>query len=223
MGPWGGIAAGLLGGLFGPSTPEPILPPQAGWAGKFLKRLAKRTLADANSVPNSLPGEQAALAQQKGLAGEEYRDSHANMLAALGTNMPGSENSPDALAHFEENRMGGLMNMDAASLMQALLRRQQMKGQAAGFAQQAGSMGAGAPLYQQPSPDFSSLFQAIGQQLGQRGGNAKAALVGSPAQSQDASGFPHPLGGVQATSVFDKSRQIGSEEWARMFGGSSGY
>lgn len=189
------LAAPLLGGMFGQNQPQPIYPPQSEWAGKFLKRLAKRSLMESNSVPNSLPGEQAALAQQKGLAGEEYRNSHENMLAALGTNMPGSENSPDALAHFEENRMGGMMNMDAASLMQALQRRLQLRSQAGGYAGQAGQMGAGAPMYQQPGTDFSSLFQAIGQQLGRRGSGAKA-----PAPT---AGFQPPSSSVVQNSAMN--------------------
>lgn len=191
MFPFMSIAAPILGGMFGGPT-APQLSPQAEWAANFLKRLAKMSLNDSNSVPLSLPGEQAALAESKGLAGEEYRNSHQNLLAAMGTNGPDSGNGADAMKNFEENRMGGLMNMDSQALMQALQRRVGLRGQAGGFAGQAGGIGAGANQPGYGAPDFSSLFQQIGQHLGQQGGQPAAP----------ASGYQAPSSSVAQNSVF---------------------
>ena len=167
--PWASIAAPLLGGFLGGGEPEIQYAPGQEWSIRFLKKLAKSYLQDSQSVPGSLPQEQMALAQARGLAGEDYRNSHQSLLAALGTNGPLESSSGDALARFEEGRVGGLMNINQQSLMQALLQRQGWKQQAGGLAGQvAGIAGNPAGGYQGGGQDFSALFQAIGQQLGQR-------------------------------------------------------
>lgn len=163
------LAATLMGGLMGGGEPEAAYAPQQEWAMRFLKKIAKGYLQDSKSVPGSLPQEQMALAQAKGLAGEQYRDSFQNLLAMLGTNNPAADNAGDALTRFEEGRVGNLMNMDQQALFQSLLQRQGFRDRAAGVAGQVGGI-AGNPAggLQGGAMDLTGLFQAIGQQLGQR-------------------------------------------------------
>ena len=195
-------AAGGLASLFGGSGDQaPVMSPQQEWAAKFLKRYAKRLMQQSQSVPGSLPQEQAALAQQKGLAGEAYGASQSNLLALLGSNGNLSESSGDALGQFEQGRIGNLMNIDAASLMQSLQRREGFAQQAAGAAGQVASI-AGNPAGGVPGSggmDLSGLFSSLGQQIGYGQQNRPQAPANAP------SALRPPMTSVVQNSVFSGS------------------
>lgn len=168
MNPLIGIGAGLVGGLFGGGS-EAEVPGQTEWALKFLKRLSKQYLQDSQSVPLSLPQEQLALAQARGMAGEDFRGAYQGLLAMLGTNGPTADSAGDALVRFQEGAQGNLMSLNQQALMQALGQRQAWRAQAGQFAGQVGSMGLGTMQGPTPGTDFTPIFQALGQMIGQRG------------------------------------------------------
>lgn len=157
-GPWGALAGGVIGGLFGGGKPK--IP-------KELKRLYDLQLAQArqlqaysHGIPLSDPQEQAALASQRGLYGEQARAGAANAGAAYNMNQ-GMQGLPDFLQGLQMQQQGGLQQIQGNALQQSLLARQNAGLQAAQVAQGA----VGAAQYQ-TQPDLSAAFGSLAQLIG---------------------------------------------------------
>jgi hypothetical protein len=169
--------AGLLSGLFSDSTPQ--LPPELQQLYHYLMKLSKEKLAYAHSAPLSLPQEQMALAQSKGLAAQDYQNQRNRLYAGMSNSLnpngaPGS--APDLLQRFGSNEAAGLSNLDFGAMMQALQGRQNAIGEAAGI---AGGAGAAAHSYYQPNEPLSGLFSQLAsgiafQQHAQPGGGGNS-------------------------------------------------
>lgn len=173
-GPWGALAGGLIGGFLGGGKPK--IP-------KELKRLydlqlqqARQMQAYSRGIPLSDPQEQAALASQRGLYGEQARAGAANAGAAYNMNQ-GMQGLPDFLQGLQAQQQGGLQQIQSGALQQSLLARQQAGPQAAAVA--AGAVGAAQ--YQQ-QPDLSAAFGSLARLIGYN--QTLRANGGQPQQNQ---------------------------------------
>lgn len=153
-GPWGALAGGIIGGFLGG---QPQLPRELKNLYRLQYGLASQLNQQSNSIPLSMPQEQAALASQRALGAEQFGNQTANLYNAWNQNTatPGSTN--DLLQNNANTFQGFQSSVSAEHLLAALNRRQQMKLQAS---QVAGNAASGVKDYQQP-PDLSGLFGNI--------------------------------------------------------------
>src|SRR5437868_3542195 len=99
-GPWGALAGGLIGGLFGG---QQQLPPELKRLYRFQYGQADQLRRFAQSVPLSDPQEQAALASQRGLLGEQQRSNTANLTSQIKPSQQATTALPAFLATSRNN------------------------------------------------------------------------------------------------------------------------
>jgi hypothetical protein len=158
---------GLLGGLFGGGG-DAAMPPEMQRVFQFLMQSARSARQFGGSVPLSMPQEQMALAQQRGLAGQDMNSQRNRIYAAMSPTDLGNPGAMgDALKNLGSNQAAQLQGIDATHLLNALNQRYQMKYQGApqlasmagGAAGQGYSAGLGQAQFgaQQSSGLFGSL------------------------------------------------------------------
>lgn len=156
------LGGGLLQGLF---SGQPELPPELQAIFRQLMRAYRDTLAYSKGVPGSDPQEQAALAQARGLAGEDLMQQRQQLLAALTPGSAGASNAADALARFGSNAAGQLAGIDTNFLLQFLRNRQDLRyGGAQGIL--SGALGAAGGPRINYNPDFAASIGQLAQMLG---------------------------------------------------------
>ena len=153
-GPWGAVAGGVLGGFLGS---EPTLPRELKNLYRMQYGLADQMRRFSQSVPLSDPGEQAALAQERGLLGQEQNQQTGDLQSQLNLNnaLPGQIG--DFATNLSNQQTGQRMALDSQHLLNALSTRRQAILQASNI---AGNAAAGVKDYQQP-PNFSEIFGNI--------------------------------------------------------------
>lgn len=153
-------AVSTLAGLFGKG---PQLPPEVRRLYNMQFDIANQLKGFAGSVPLSDPGEQAALAQMRGMLGEQQRAERGMFMGALGQPGQPQTNLADALTGLTQQQGGQMMGLNAQALLDALQQRRQALYGAAQTAQGA----LGAATQRQGGTDFSSILQNLGQLYGQ--------------------------------------------------------
>jgi len=185
-GPWAALAGGIIGGFMG----GPKLPRELKNLYRLQYGLAGQLRDQSNSIPLSLPQEQAALASQRALGAEQFGNQTANLYNAWNQDTAGPGATADLMQNNANAFQGFQSSVSAEHLLAALNRRQQMKLQAS---QVAGNAASGVKDYQQP-PDLSGLFGNIArlhaQQQGQNQGD------GMPSFTSQA----HPLQPIAGTT-----------------------
>lgn len=151
-GPWGALGGGLLSGLFGGGGPQ--LPPELKRLYKIQAGAAQDLQHFSRSVPMSDPLEQAALASQRGLLGQQQMDQRNQLFASLSPDA--MTNTPDFLTNLTNQQYGQQANLTSQNFLNSLLARRQALMGAANVAQGA----AGSVNYQQPF-DLSPLLQQL--------------------------------------------------------------
>jgi hypothetical protein len=151
-------AGALIGGIFGGGKPK--IPKELQRLYALQLQQARQMQAYSRGIPLSDPQEQAALASQRGLYGEQARAGAANAGAAYNMNQ-GMQGLPDFLQGLQAQQQGGLQQIQSGALQQSLLARQQAGPQAAQLA--AGAVGAAQ--YQQ-QPDLSAAFGSLARLIG---------------------------------------------------------
>jgi hypothetical protein len=160
-GPTGAIIGGvgsLLGGLFGNSTPK--IPKELKRLYDMQYGLAQQQQQFSQSIPLSSPQEQAALASQRGLLGDQQRQQMGTLESQYDLVNQGTNGVGDFLSNLNNQYQGQQSAMTADALQNALLARRQAIGQAGQLAQGAGS----SVQYQQQTPlgpGFGELARLI--------------------------------------------------------------
>jgi hypothetical protein len=151
--------AGTIGGLFnkGPKPPKEI---------KNLWRLQAGIAGDlrsySHSIPLSDPQEQAALAQEHGLLGEQQMQQQQQLYGAYN---PATDrgNLSDLMRNLTGQQIAQRSSLDSQHLMDALASRRSALLQASGVGQAA--LGPASQMPGTPGVDFSSLFGNLAQSL----------------------------------------------------------
>ena len=147
------MIASTVAGFFGPN--QKLSPEQ-----KFQMDIANQFKGFAGSAPLSDPGERMALAQQRGLLGEEQRTGREQLFSQLGA-IPGQQSGlQDLLRNITQSEIGQRMQLDSQALMEALAQRRQALLQASQTAQGVGS--------RQERPGIGSALTAFAQMYGQQ-------------------------------------------------------
>lgn len=164
MGIWdglgGAIAGPLIGGIASAFTGGPKLPKELKDLYRLQRGQADQLRRFSQSIPLSNPQEQAALASQRGLFGEQARNSQAQAGAGYNMNF-GQQGLPDFLSGLSLQQQGGLQDINAQSMQQALLARQNAVGQSAQIAQ-----GAVGSVQYQPQQDLGASFGSLARLIG---------------------------------------------------------
>jgi hypothetical protein len=134
--------------------------PEMKWLFNFQKQNAMKQQAFANSVPLSDPQELAALAQQRGLLGEEQRNAQQRVFSAMPQGA-GDSNVGDLMANLSNEQVGQRAALTAQMLQQALESRRNALLQSSQIAQGAYAPAA-APRPQQP--DVGGAIARFAQQ-----------------------------------------------------------
>jgi len=186
-GPWGAVAGGVLGGFLGS---EPTLPRELKNLYRMQYGLADQMRRFSQSVPLSDPGEQAALAQERGLLGQEQNQQTGDLQSQLNLNnaLPGQIG--DFATNLSNQQTGQRMALDSQHLLNALSTRRQAILQASNI---AGNAAAGVKDYQQP-PNFSEIFKNIAQ-LATQNKTLGQANQGDPTNGQAQRDFHMPFAG----------------------------
>lgn len=153
-GPWGALAGGILGGLFGSG---PSISPEQRRLFNFQMRSAKDLRSYAQGIPGSDPQELQLLAQQRGLLGQQQRATMEGLFANMGG--MGSPAPMDLLQNLatqfqgqQSAAAGGLFNQFFQNRRNALLQAAQIA---------AGAMPSAQP--NQQGMDFGPVLGQIGQ------------------------------------------------------------
>lgn len=185
MFPWVQLGAAVLGGLFAPK-------PKYDENQKMMMGVAHQFQNFGNSAPFSDPQEASALAQQRGLLGEEQRNQQQQLLSMFNPNQLGGSLG-DFAKNYSSDQMMQRSMLDAQALMNSLQQRRQSLLQASNI---AGGIG---PRQQQPQTDLGQgLGQLAGtyaQYQGQQQGNQdimKLLRMFQQAQQQGGGGAPGP-------------------------------
>lgn len=218
-----GSALPILGGLVGGFTGGQKLPKEARQMYQLQLDLANRLKNFGLSAPLSDPGEQAALAQQRGMLGEEQRQAQDALGTALQAN-PGAGNLGDALTNMRSQFTGQRMAVANDALLQALLRRQGSLLDASRIGQAALQAGT---VPKEGGQDFSGIFQnlgyltALGRARKQMGGPVGAGKGGVPVSPQGGYGLwgrgfpaaqqaPAQTAGFNAPEIVDTVGGVGA-------------
>lgn len=185
-GPVGALAGGLIGGFLGH---KPSLPPELARIYKLQFGLANQVRDQSNSIPLSMPQEQAALASQRALGAEQFGNQTANLYNAWNADTAGPGQTADLMQNNANAFQGFQSSVSAEHLLAALGRRQQMKLQAS---QIAGNAASGVRDYQQP-PDLAGLFGNIARLSAQQQGRGGGGPASFTSQA-------HPLQPIQGTT-----------------------
>lgn len=199
--PWMAAAGGVsaLSSMFGDDDPE--MPEEMKRLYRLARRLYKERLAFAKGIPGSAPGEQAAIAQAKGLAGQQMGNAYQEFLAARGARGPVSGSDADASRIFGESQAGNLMNIDMGMMAQFLQNRENVYGQLPGILGAAGgaaSSGFAAGRSAGGGFDPMQALSAAAYEYGLGKGSAPKSTAIKP-----------PASGVQYTPP----DFAGNEEW----------
>lgn len=115
---------GLVGSLFGGGGPEsPELPEEFKRLFAQYMTSVKARRRWANGIPGSDPQERAALAQARGLAGQDMASQRAQFMALTGGDAGGMEGTPDMLARMADSQVGRFMSLDSEHLLSSLNAR----------------------------------------------------------------------------------------------------
>lgn len=153
-----GLLGSVLGGLFGS---QPKLPPELQQLYNLQKSMAGQLNQYSQSVPLSQPQEQAALASQRGLLGQEQRQQTGQLASQYGLVNQGTNGVGDFLTNLYNQNQGQQSALTANAMQNALLQRRAALSQASGIGQAA----ANAVQYQQQTPlgpGFGQLARLIG-------------------------------------------------------------
>jgi hypothetical protein len=148
----GSALIGVAGGLLqkGPKVPRNVQHIQR------MQMLAMKGMSDfANSTPLSDPMERMALAQSRGLLGQEQMGQRDALYSQINP-MTDAMNQGDLLSNLSNQQVGQRMNLSMSHLFEALNSRRAAMGQITGMGNQ--SMPAAGFQGQQSGPDFGSIF-----------------------------------------------------------------
>lgn len=155
----GSLVAGVAGGLLnkGPKVPKEVRDLYRMQMG-----IAHQLQGYANSVPGSDPQEEAALAQQHGLLGEQQLQQQQQLYGAYN---PATDrgNLSDLMRNLTGQQIAQRTSLDSQHLMDALANRRNALLQASGVGQAA--LGPASQMPGTPGVDFSSIFGNLAQSL----------------------------------------------------------
>lgn len=149
------IAGPILGSLLGGGMSK-----EQKRAYRMTQDIANRFYRQGVGVPGSDPQEQAALAQQQALLGEQQLGQQRQALSALNLNQ-GTGNLGDFLANLSSQQTAQRMNVSSEHFFNALSQRKQSLLQAANLAGQAAQLAQ----VRQPGSDIGQYLGQIGEAM----------------------------------------------------------
>lgn len=188
-----GAILGGLSGLFGGGSAPKLSPEQAALA-KQQAEASRLLMQYGTNAPGSSPDEVQALAQDRGVLGQQQRNQQQALFANMGNPANAQPYINDFLKNISSQQTGQQMMLDEQHMMDALSRRREALLQAANVGKSAYEMAQpGAPASQLPQL-LGQLSQALAYRRTLRNGqNSDSGNIQIPTTK----GGGHPTGGWQ--------------------------
>jgi hypothetical protein len=189
--------AGTVGGLF---NKGPKMPKEIRNLYRFQSSIGNELRDYSHSVPFSDPQEQAALAQQHGLLGEQQMQQQQQLYGAYN---PATDrgNLSDLMRNLTGQQIAQRSSLDSQHLMDALASRRSALLQASGVGQAA--LGPASQMPGTPGVDFSSLFSSLANSLAYKNARNPKTQSGSNGVNTP---IIQPLPGVAEGTINNGSR-----------------